>query len=77
MFHIDPNVNTAIEQRAERLRALRADDFSRVPEGFAPDWAAEESGPPNWIRRGATLLLAAAVPVVLIVVVAVVVLIAR
>ncbi len=30
MFHIDPNVNTAIEQRAERLRALRADDFSRA-----------------------------------------------
>jgi hypothetical protein len=72
MFHIDPNINTAVEQKAERLRALRGDDFSRVPERFAPDWAVEESGPSNWIRRGATLLLAAAVPIVLIVVVAVV-----
>ena len=72
MFHIDPNINTAVEQRAERLRALRGDDFSRVPERFAPTWAAEESGPPNWIRRGATLLLAAAVPIVLIVVTVVV-----
>ena len=77
MFHIDPNVNAAVEKQAERVRAVRAVDNGPAPEGFAPDWGADEGGPPNWVRRGATLLLAAAVPVVLIVVVAVVVLMVR
>ena len=67
MFHIDPNINTAVEIRAERLRALRAANYIPVPERFAPDWGAEDAGLSKRVRRGVTLALAAAVPVVLIV----------
>ncbi len=67
MFHIDPNVNAAVERQAERLRAVRALEYSPAPERFAPHWGDKDSGPSEWIRRGATVALAAALPVVLIV----------
>jgi hypothetical protein len=66
MYHIDPNINTAVEKRAERLRALRASDYTPVPERFAPEWGRPESGRSKWIGRAA-LALGAALPIVVIV----------
>jgi hypothetical protein len=69
MYHIDPNINTAVERQAERLRALRASDYTPIPERFAPDWAAEETGRSKWVGRAA-LALGFVTPIVVIVLVA-------
>jgi hypothetical protein len=67
MFHIDPNINAAVERQAERVRAVRAVEYSPVPERFAPHSAAEDNGLSQRARNGVAVALAASVPIVLIV----------
>jgi hypothetical protein len=62
MFHIDPNVNAAVERQRERVRAVRAFRGGREAERYLP-----ENSRPQLDRRRAALALAAAAPVILLV----------
>ena len=64
MYHHDPNINTAIERQADRVREVRAYGSN---ERAAPTRPAGEMGQSKRVARKAILALAAAVPIVLIV----------
>jgi hypothetical protein len=77
MYNLDPNINTALERQAERVRAVRAYGTSPETERSTLASAVEDRGPSRRVRSRLAVALAAAVPIMLIVVVAAVVLIAR
>jgi hypothetical protein len=64
MYHLDPNINTAIERQADRLQAVRAFRLNSSSQQAAPSWTNGQSQT-SWITAKATLALAAAAPIIL------------
>jgi hypothetical protein len=66
MYHLDPNINAAIERQAHRVRAVRAYGSNEAPELTVPTWAGHGARPTYRVARNAILALAAIPPIVLI-----------
>ena len=66
MYHLDPNINTAVERQADRMHAVRAvlSNSNSSAQPTAPSWTNRQS---QTIRITAKVMLAvtAATPIVL------------
>lgn len=67
MYHLDPNINSAIERQADRLEAVRALRSSSSPSSYpvAPTWTNNQT---SQTTARVTLALAAVIPIVLVLV---------
>ena len=68
MYTFDTNTNTAIERRADWVRAVQAYDSHSDSQPAASSWTNGRTGRTSVVSARAALALAAAAPVVLIVV---------
>ena len=64
MYHLDPNINTAVERQANRMHAVRAFRSNQSSQQAAPSWTSSQSQT-NRITAKVTLALTAAAPIVL------------
>ena len=62
MYHLDPNINTAIERQADRLQAVRAFRLSSSSQQADVGTNSQTSR----ITAKVTMALAAAAPIVLV-----------
>ncbi len=62
MYQLDPNINSAVERQADRVRAVQAYGSGHA----ASAWTNDEKGQTNRAAVQATLALAAAAPIVLL-----------
>jgi hypothetical protein len=67
MYSLDPNINTALDRQAQRVRAVAAYGRSHTPKPADQSWLMDDA-PRNWgpgrvMKAG--MVMAAAVPVAL------------
>jgi hypothetical protein len=70
MYHLDPNINTAVECQADRMHAVRAlralrSSSNSSSQSAAPSWTNRQ-GQTSRITARVTLALTAAAPIVLV-----------